>query len=124
MRGWTDDELSRIGRATELRLASRLQDGSLSRYATIWAVVAGEAVYVRSAYGYDNAWFQRALRSGGGRIEARGVEWEVAFEQSGAEVAADVTAAYHAKYDRYGSTIVGTVVSPEAVRSTLRLVPR
>jgi hypothetical protein len=37
---------------------------------------------------------------------------------------ADVSAAYHAKYDRYGPTIVGTVVSSEAARSTLRLVPR
>ena len=33
-------------------------------------------------------------------------------------------AAYHAKYDRYGPKIVGTVVSPEAARSTLKLVPR
>jgi len=122
MSGWTDDELSRIGRATELRLASRRPDGSLGRYATIWAVVAG-TVYVRSAYGYDNRWFQRALRSGAGRIEAGGVERDVAFVQAGAEVSADVTTAYHAKYDRYGSTIVGTVVSPEAIRSTLRVTP-
>jgi hypothetical protein len=40
------------------------------------------------------------------------------------EVAASVTAAYHAKYDRYGPSIVGTVVSAQAVASTLRLVPR
>jgi hypothetical protein len=32
--------------------------------------------------------------------------------------------AYHAKCDRYGPTIVGTVVSSEAARSTLRLEPR
>jgi hypothetical protein len=37
-------------------------------------------------------------------------------------VADAVGAAYHAKYDRYGAAMVGTVVSPEAVRSTLRLV--
>jgi hypothetical protein len=124
MSGWTDDELSRIGRATELRLASRRPDGSLSRYATIWTVAAGDDVYVRSAHGYDNPWFQRAVRSAGGRIQAGGVEREVAFEQPGAEAEADVSAACHAKYDRYGSTVIGTVVSPEAVRSTLRLVPR
>jgi len=121
--GWTDDELGRIGRATELRLASLRPDGSLGRYATIWAVVAGDAVYVRSAYGYDNAWFQRALQSQAGRIQAGGVERDVSFEPTGPETAADVSAAYHAKYDRYGSTIVGTVVSPEAVRSTLRVTP-
>jgi len=123
MSGWSENELGRIGRTTELRLASRRPDGSFGRYATIWVVVAGGDVYVRSAYGFDNRWFQRALRSGEGSIEAGGVSREVTFEEPGAEVPADVTAAYHAKYDRYGSTIVGTVVSPEAVRSTLRVTP-
>jgi hypothetical protein len=123
MAGWTADELGRIARATELRLASPRPDGSLSRYTTIWVVVSGGDVYVRSAYGYDNPWFQRALRSRRGRVQASGVEREVSFEQPEADVLADVTAAYHAKYDRYGSTIVGTVVSQDAVRSTLLVTP-
>jgi hypothetical protein len=121
---WTSDELARISRATELQLASRRPDGSLRPYATIWVVRAGDDLYVRSAYGWSNAWFQRALKSGEGRVRAAGVERDVAFTQPGPEVADAVSAAYHAKYDRYGPTIVGTVVSPEAVRSTLRLVPR
>jgi len=124
MTAWTPGELDRIGRADELRLASRRPDGSLRRYVTIWAVVAGDALYVRSAYGHDNPWFQRALRSGDGRIEAGGVEHDVTFEAPGPEVAGVVTDAYHAKYDRHGPAIVGTVVSAEAVRSTLRLDPR
>ena len=48
----------------------------------------------------------------------------MAFEQPGPEVADDVSAAYHAKYDRYRPAIVATVVSAEGVSSTLRLVPR
>lgn len=123
MTAWNDDELGRIGRADELRLASRRPDGSLTRYVTIWAIVANGVLYVRSAHGYDNPWFQRALRSGAGRIEAGGVERDVTFEVPGPEVAGAVTDAYHAKYDRYGPTIVGTVVSAEAVRSTLRVEP-
>jgi hypothetical protein len=91
---------------------------------TIWVVRSGDDLYVRSAYGHQNGWFQRALTSGEGRIRAGGVERDVAFEEPGVVVDADLTAAYHAKYDRYGPTIVGTVVSPEAARSTLRLVPR
>ena len=79
---------------------------------------------MRSALGYDNPWFHRALRSGEGGIRAGGVERDVTFEVPDAAVDADVRAAYHAKYDRYGPGIVGTVVSPEAARSTLRLVPR
>ena len=62
--------------------------------------------------------------SGEGRIRAGGVERDVAFEVPGPDLADPITAAYQAKYDRYGPSIVGTVVSPEATRSTLRVVPR
>jgi hypothetical protein len=124
MTGWTSDELARIGQAEELQVASRRPDGSLRRFVTIWTVRSGDEIYVRSAYGWDNPWFQRALSSGEGRIRAGGVERDVAFEQPGPELMDELHAAYHAKYDRYGPRMVGTVVSPEAARSTLRLVPR
>jgi hypothetical protein len=124
MSGWSADELTRVGRADELRIASCRADGSLRAYITIWAVRDGDELYVRSAYGYDNPWFQRALRSGQGRIQAGGVERDVAFRQPEPDAAARVTAAYHAKYDRYGPGMVGTVVSPEAERATLQLEPR
>jgi hypothetical protein len=124
MPAWTPDELARIGKADELQIASRRHDGSLRPFVTIWVVRSGDDLYVRSAYGYENGWFQRALSSGEGRIRAAGVERDVGFEEPGAAVDADLHAAYHAKYDRYGPSIVGTVVSPEAARSTLRLVPR
>ena len=123
MPAWTADEIAKIGNATELQIASRRRDGSLRPYVTIWVVRSGDELLVRSAYGHENGWFQRALTSGTGRIRADGVEREVAFEEPGAVVDADLHAAYHAKYDRYGPAIVGTVVSPEAARSTLRLVP-
>ena len=121
---WTPDELTRIGKADELQITSRRRDGSLRPYVTIWVVRSGDDVYVRSAYGHENAWFQRALSSGEGRIRAAGLERDVTFEEPGSAVDGDLHAAYHAKYDRYGPSIVGTVVSPEAARSTLRLIPR
>ena len=37
------------------------------------------------------------------------------------EVHAGIDDAFHAKYDRYGPRIVGTVVGPDAARVTLRL---
>ncbi len=124
MSAWTDAEFEAIGAADELRIASRRPDGSLRPYIRIWVVRDRDALYVRSAYGYDNPWFQRALQAGEGRIRAGGVERDVAFEQPDRSLDADVTAAYHAKYDRYRPGIVGTVVSAEAERSTLRLMPR
>ena len=124
MPAWTADELAKIGKADELQIASRRRDGSLRPFVTIWVVRCGDDLYVRSAYGRENGWFKRALSSGEGRIRAGGVERDVAFEEPGAAVDADLHSAYHAKYDRYGPTIVGPVVSPEAAASTLRLVPR
>ncbi|MFL5683397.1 MAG: DUF2255 family protein, partial [Chloroflexota bacterium] len=123
MSSWTAHELDRIEGADEIELASVRADGTLRGFVTIWAVRVGDDVYVRSAYGYDNPWFQRALTSGRGRIRAAGVERDVRFEVPEPDVADDVTAAYHAKYDGHGARIVATVVSPEAVRSTLRVLP-
>jgi hypothetical protein len=124
MSAWTSDELARIGQAAELEVATSRPDGSVSTFVTIWVVRSDHDVYVRSAHGHSNPWFQRALRSGEGRIRAGGVERDVTFEVPGSEVSADVDAAYHAKYDRYGPGPVGSVVTAEAARSTLRVVPR
>jgi hypothetical protein len=123
MTAWSADELATIDGAEELRIASRRDDGSLRNFITIWVVRVDDGIYVRSAYGWDNPWFQRALRSGQGRIRAGGLERDVAFEQREPETTASVTAAYHAKYERYGPRMVGTVVSPDAERSTLRIRP-
>jgi hypothetical protein len=124
MTSWTADELAAIGEEEELGIASGRPDGSLRPYATIWFVRLGDDLYVRSAHGYDNPWFQRALASGVGRIRVGGLERDVAFEAPGSDVAEALHSAYRAKYDRYGPRMVGTVVSPEAARSTLRLVTR
>lgn len=121
---WTADELARIGAAEELELASRLADGSLRPFITIWVARVGDDVYVRSMYGRRNPWFQRAIAAGQGRIRAGGVERDVTFEEPGPVVDEDLHAAIHAKYDRHGARIVGTVVSPESAQATLRLVPR
>ena len=124
MSEWTADELDQVGRADELQLTSQRRDGSLRPYATIWVARLGDDLYVRSAYGPGNGWYVRAKAAGSGRIRSGGLERDVSFEAPGQDVAADVTRAYHAKYDQYGPRIVGSVVSDEAARSTLRLVPR
>jgi hypothetical protein len=122
MRTWTDDELTRIGSADELEVASRRPDGTLRPYVTIWTVRLDDDVYVRSAAGPDNPWFRRAKSSGTGRVRAGGVEEDVEFAEPAASAAA-IDSAYHAKYDRYGARIVGTVVGSVAASATFRLVP-
>ena len=124
MATWNPDELSRIGDATELRLASTRPDGTLRPYVTIWVVRSGDRLYVRSAYGPENPWFVRARASGTGRVSAGGVERDVTFADADAATHSAVDDAYHAKYDRYGPAIVGTVVGDHAHAQTLELVPR
>ena len=121
--GWSDDQLRRVGQATELDLASRRSDGSLRPYVTMWVVRAGDDLYVRSAYGPENPWYRRAMASGSGRIRAAGVEADVTFGTAADDAQAAIDAAYHAKYDTYAPRLVGSVVGPDAHRVTVRLVP-
>jgi hypothetical protein len=124
MTSWTSEELAEIGDAEELDIASRRPDGSVGPFVTIWVVRTPDGLYVRSVNGRSGAWFRRAQAAGEGRIRAGGVERDVTFEEAGSDVNAPVAAAYHEKYDRYGPSIVGTVVSAESATTTLRLVPR
>lgn len=124
MTTWTANELTRIGRAEELRLASTRPDGTLRPFITMWVVRVGDDLYVRSAYGPDNPWYRRARASGAGRISAGGLERDVTFADAAPDAHPAIDAAYHAKYDRHGPRIVGSVVGPAARDVTIRLVPR
>lgn len=123
MTAWTADELNRIGRATELAVASRRADGTFSPYVTIWGVRSGDDIYIRSAHGPDNGWYRRAKARRAGRIRAGGVERDVRFTEPAADVHPAIDTAYHAKYDRYGAKFVGPVVGPSAAAVTLRVTP-
>ncbi|GGO22384.1 DUF2255 family protein [Micromonospora parathelypteridis] len=122
---WTGEELTTIGRAEELQLASRRSDGTPSRWVTMWVVRAGDELYVRSARGPANAWYARAVCAGAGCIRAGGLERDVVFTKPASpDVHAAIDVAYHTKYDRYGPTIVGSVVGEKAHGVTLRLLPQ
>jgi hypothetical protein len=121
---WSSEELSRIGQAEELQVASARPDGTMRPYVTIWVVRFEGDLYIRSAYGPNNPWYVRAKTSGAGRIRAGGLERDVTFAEPAPGVHAAIDEAYHAKYDRYGPAIVSTVVGPDAGALTIRLLPR
>src|SRR4051812_6151672 len=102
MSNWTDDELTSIGGARELYVSTQRPDGTLRTGIPIWQVRVGDAIYVRSAHGPQNSWFRRAKGTGAGRISSGGIEKDVTFEPAAADLGEEITAAYHAKYDRYG----------------------
>jgi hypothetical protein len=51
MTGWTSEELTQIGSAEELKLASMRRDDTLRKPVTMWVVRQGDRLYVRSVNG-------------------------------------------------------------------------
>lgn len=125
MSAWTSDELSRIGAADELEIASLRQDGTLRKPVTIWVVRSGDDLYIRSWRGHGGAWFRGTQQTHDGHIRAGGVERDVTFEDVDASDAVNdaIDAAYQEKYRRSAS-YVPPMISPQARAATLKLVPR
>ena len=125
MTPWTSDELNKIGTAEELEIASLRRDGTLRNPVTIWVVRVGDDLYVRSVYGRTAAWFRGTQARNEGRIQAGGVDKDVAFvEESDLNINEQIDVAYRTKYHRYAASIIRSVVSPEARSATIKLVPR
>jgi hypothetical protein len=120
-RTWNPSELDAIGAAPELAVAPRGRDGAWRLDTTIWVVRIGDELYVRSYRGPAGSWYRAALDVGSGRIKAGGVESHVSFEQADGVVPSLVDDTYRAKYGR--SPYVDAMATPDAVATTLRLVP-
>ena len=124
MTTWTSDELTKIGTAEELRIASLRRDGTLRKPVIIWVVRVGDDLYVRCANGREGAWFRGALTRNEGRIWADGVEKDVTFvEESDPDVNARIDEAYLTKYQHYPQW-VAPMVTPKVRAATIKLMPR
>jgi hypothetical protein len=123
MPAWTSEELTRIGTATELQIASRRRDGTLGKPRTIWVVRVGDDLYVRSMHGRTGGWFPGTQVRREGHVQADGVERDVTFADADPALHDQIDAAYRDKYRRYGERIIGGVVNLEARAATIKLVP-
>jgi len=124
MTTWTSQELTKIGTAEELKIASLRRDGTLRKPVTIWVVRLGDDLYVRSVNGRSGAWFCGTQVCHEGHIQAGGVDKDVTFMDADPDINDQIDAAYRTKYRRYAASIISTIVSPEARSSTIKLVPR
>jgi len=124
MTTWTSDELTRIGTAEELKIASLRRDGTLRNLVIIWVVRLGDDLYVRSVNGRTSGWFRGVQVRYEGRIQAGGVQKDVTFvEESDPGINDKIDAAYLTKYSRYPQ-YVAPMVTPEVRAATIKLVPR
>ena len=124
MAAWTNDELTQVGDAEELQIASTRSDGTLSSSRTIWVVPQGGDLYVRSVNGPSAAWFRGTQVRHRGHIRARGVDRDVTFADADHSLDDEIDAAYQSKYRRYAKSITDSVTSPGARSTTIKLVPR
>jgi hypothetical protein len=124
MTAWASDDLSKIGAAEELEIASLRRDGTLRNPVTIWVVRHGDDLYVRSVNGRTSSWFRGTQVRHEGRIWAGGVEKDVTFVDAGHDIADQLDAAYRAKYRRYAGSIVNSTLTSQARSATLKLMPR
>ncbi|MGQ0603600.1 MAG: DUF2255 family protein [Anaerolineales bacterium] len=125
MTTWTSDELTRIGTAEELQIASPRRDGTLRKPVTIWVVRVADDLYVRSVKGRTGAWFRGTQARHEGHIRAGGVNKDITFvEEPTPNINDQIDAAYRSKYRRYAASITESIVSPTARSATIKLVPR
>ena len=125
MTTWTSDELDKIGKAEELRIASLRHDGTLRIPVIIWVVRLGNDLYVRSVNGRTSAWFRGTQTRHEGHIHAGGVDKDVTFvEESNSNINEQIDAAYATKYRRYVACIISHINGLEARAATIKLMPR
>jgi hypothetical protein len=124
MTTWTSDELNKIGKVEELQIASLRRDGTLRKPVTIWVVRLGEDLYIRSINGRSSAWFRGTQVRHEGHIQAGGVDKDVTFVEADPRFNEQIDTAYRTKYRRYAASIISTIVTPEALSATIKLVPR
>ncbi|TAV48641.1 DUF2255 family protein [Rhizobium leguminosarum] len=120
---WSDDELTKIDQADDLKIAPFRDDGATYGTPTwIWEVVVDGSLYVRGYHGQKSRWYQAAVQQKAGRIIAAGMTRTVAFEPVDGPMNDRIDDAYRAKYDK--SQYLAPMVSARARAATVRITPR
>lgn len=101
---WSDDELSKIDQADDLKIAPFREDGATYGTPTwIWEVVVDGSLYVRGYHGQKSRWYQAAVHQKAGRIIAAGMTRTVAFEPVDGPINDRIDDAYRASIYRQWS---------------------
>ncbi len=124
MSNWSGDELSKLGDAEEVQIASVRRDGKLGRPVTTWVIRQDDDLYVRSVRGRSGHWFRGVQERHEGRIRAGRVQKDVTFVDGDDAIGDQIDAVYRNKYRRYTGPILNSVLTPAARAATLKIVPR
>jgi hypothetical protein len=120
--GLDKDTLELLDERIEVDIRTPRRDGSISSR-PIWVVVVDGEAYIRSYLGERGAWFRRARADGAAELEADGRTIGVGVEMDAddEELNRKIDDAFRAKYGERSSGSTEAMVTPEVVRTTMRL---
>ncbi len=117
---WTSEQLRYLADARELHVSAPRGGGTPRTWVPIWVVVVDDSVFVRTWYRRETGWYGRAAASGDAWIRVADDSVQVQVTAVGPRESDAVDAAYRVKY---GTAAASSMVSDEAVASTLILTP-
>lgn len=123
MSAWQEEELQLLRDAWEVAVACPRPDGTLHGPVSLWHAVVNGGLYIRSAKGTNTQWFHWALRAGTGWLEVGDARTNVRFSLAAPMVHAELDAALHAKYHRFGPHTLAAITGNDAQEFTLLVVP-
>ncbi|MEU4195459.1 DUF2255 family protein [Kribbella sp. NPDC026611] len=121
MTSWTADELRRLDRIREIRVAGRREDHTLRTLTIVWHVVVNDSLYVRSVRGTEGSWYKGVVRHHEGAISFADETRNVTYIPD-PTADAQIDSAYFAKYGNGSPT--QAITNPTAKATTLRIEPR
>lgn len=118
------EELSKIGKADDLRIAPFREDGKTTGTPTwIWEVTVDGELYVRAYNGVNSRWYNAAIEQKAGRIFAADNIYDVVFEPiKGIDINDTIDEAYKKKYS--GSPYLSAMISERTRAATVRIYPK
>ncbi|WES63541.1 DUF2255 family protein [Microbacter sp. GSS18] len=119
-RRWSDEELRHLSGLRELQICVLRAAGGCGPWTPIWVVVVDAGVYVRTWRRRETGWYGQARRSSSARIRVSGVPLDVSVTAVAGDRSDAVNEAYLGKYGAAGAR---SMVTAEAVATTLRLAP-
>ena len=118
---FASDDLARIARTEEIEIETQAPDAPVHR-TTIWIVVDGEDVFIRSVRGREARWYREAAANPAVAIHVDGRRLAAtAIPATDPDSIERTSAALRQKYDRVPG--LRPMLKPEVFDATLRLEP-
>jgi hypothetical protein len=112
-----------IDAAREIEIETRASDDASAHRTTIWAVVDGDDVFVRSYRGNEGRWYREISEHPDAVIDVDGESQPVrAIPAPDRESVQRASDGYRRKYS--DSSVVDSIMTDEVLPTTLRLEPR